>query len=293
MSPHFDNRGVATFGGTTNVTNSAVGDGASVHVGHQRAEQEQPSGAWDVGIVTILPEETRAVLEVLGLSDSGTRGRRFYTGTLGGETTLVAAQAMGQGQQSIMATLGALRDRYDPAVFVLSGIGGAIHPEIAVDDVVVATRVVFYDRRKVLVGRTLRRGEEHVAPATVIHSINAFFTASGEPAALRSPRTGREFAVRCGPIGTGEAVVANPDDEIRRYLTAYNDKMLAVEMEAGGLAQFCHETTTKSGLPLGWAVVRGISDGADAAKDDGHHESAALNAAQTVRHLIPYLHPRR
>jgi len=39
-------------------------------------------------------------------------------------------------------------------------------------------------------------------------------------------------------------------------------------------------------------VVRGISDHADTAKDDRHHRSAALNAAQTLRYLIPYLRPQ-
>lgn len=39
-------------------------------------------------------------------------------------------------------------------------------------------------------------------------------------------------------------------------------------------------------------VVRGISDRADAVKDDRHHDSASLNAAQTLRHLIPYIRLR-
>jgi hypothetical protein len=147
-------------------------------------------------------------------------------------------------------------------------------------------QVVFYENRKILPRRTLRRGQELQAPSVITHSVNAFFTASGDPAALR------QFRVHSGLIGTGEAVIANAKDDIRHYLTDYNDKVMAVEMEAGGLAQFCHDTTTQAGEPLSWVVIRGISDRADVAKDDAHHDSAAVNAAQTLRYLIPYIRPR-
>ncbi len=291
-----ENRGVVTYGGTTNVTNSAVGDQARVHVEQQVDHERQPRReGWHFGVVTILAKETRAVLDVLGLTDDGAAGQRYYTGALpvpGGVANLVATQPTGQGQRPIMAALTNLRDRYDPAIVVLVGIGGAIHNDIALNDVVISTRVVFYENRKLLPNRTLRRGQELQAPATVTHSVNAFFTAAGEPALLPGLSGGSPFRVFPGPIGSGEAVLANPDDDIRSYLGSYNDKILAVEMEAGGLSQFCHDTATRSGAPVGWAVIRGISDCADHRKDDRHHDSAANNAAQTLRHLIPYIRPR-
>jgi adenosylhomocysteine nucleosidase len=191
-----------------------------------------------------------------------------------------------------MSALTNLRDRYDPTVILLVGIGGAIHEDLALNDVVVSTRVVFYENRKLLPGRTLRRGQELQAPATVAHSVNAFFTSTGEPARLPGTPNGKPFRIFSGPIGSGEAVLANPDDDIRHYLGSYNDKILAVEMEAGGLSQFCHDTTTRSGAPVGWAVIRGIADRADHRKTDRHHDSAAYNAAQTLRYLIPFIRPR-
>jgi adenosylhomocysteine nucleosidase len=151
---------------------------------------------------------------------------------------------------------------------------------------------VFYENRKLLPGKTLRRGQELQAPSAVTHSVNAFFTTSGDPAALPGHGGTAPFRVFHGPIGSGEAVLSDADNEIRHYLARYNDKILAVEMEAGGLSQFCHDTTTHSGAPLGWVVIRGISDHADAAKDDRFHDSAAVNAAQTLRHLIPYIRPQ-
>jgi adenosylhomocysteine nucleosidase len=292
------NRGVMNVGGTNTFTNSALGEHATAHIGAGKPVDQQSArtdDTWHFGVVTILAEETRAVLEVLALSDDGAAGQRFYTGRLevpGGTTNLVATQPSGQGQRPIMAALTNLRDRYDPAVVALVGIGGAIHRQVAVNDVVIATRVVFYENRKLLPGRTLRRGQELQAPSAVTHSVNAFFTAAGDPATLPGHDMVAPFRVHNGVIGSGEAVVANTVDDIRRYLTSYNDKTMVVEMEAGGLSQFCQDTTTRSGAPLNWVVIRGISDRADIAKGDQHHNSAAINAAQTLRDLIPHIRPR-
>lgn len=292
------NRGVVNLGGTNTFTNSALGEHAAVHIGAAEVASRQPAQAtdsWHFGVVTILPVETQAVLEVLRLTDDGTTGQRYHTGRLevpGGTTNLVATQPSGQGQRPIMAALSNLRDRYDPRVIALVGIGGAIHRHVAIDDVVIATRVIFYENRKLLPGRTLRRGQELHAPSAVTHSVNAFFAKAGDPAILTGYGTTPPFRVHNGIVGSGEAVVANNQDDIRRYLTNYNDKTMVIEMEAGGLAQFCHDTTSRSGAPHNWLVIRGISDHADATKNDQHHDSAATNAAATLRHLIPHIRPQ-
>ena len=51
----------------------------------------------------------------------------------------------------------------------------------------------------------------------------------------------RDFKVLPGPIGSGEAVVANKDAEIRSFLRRFNDKTLALETETGGLAAAFYE----------------------------------------------------
>jgi adenosylhomocysteine nucleosidase len=288
-----NNSGVVNFGGNTNISGSAVGDGATVYVGRPAPKRGRPA-AEDrraVGIVTVLAAEASAVIETLDLSEvRAADGHRFYTG--GSRTTertrpVVAVRAIGPGQRSVMAALGSLRQEYDPAVLALVGIGGGVHRDVATGDVVVATRVIYYDLRKVVRGRVSHRGEEHRAPASVTHAVNSFFTDRGEPAELSVATN--TFRVHGGPIGSGEAVIADDEHEIRKYLAAYNDKILAVDMEAGGLSQFCYEAPSESGAGAGWVVIRGISDHADSAKNDAAHQVAAANAAHTLRELIPYL----
>ena len=105
---------------------------------------------WHVGVVTVFADETRAVLDVLGIRAE----RRFPTGRMavpGGVTYLVVAPPAGKG--GVTAALAGLCARYDPAVVVLVASG--------LRDVALAG------------------GREPVYGA-----VETFFRASGDPAAL-------------------------------------------------------------------------------------------------------------
>jgi len=298
------NTGVITYGGgITHLTGSAIGDGAHVTIGHPAPHHtrttSEPHHTWNIGVITVLAEEAKAVLQELGLKQDTTKTRDqwFYTGSVkvpGAVVNVVATRASGPGQRATMTALGNLQRYYAPPVLVLVGIGGAIHHGIALDDVVVATRVVYYDLRKVTTKKVRHRGEDRESPAWMVHAVNSFFTNYGGLAELYAEAAGQAvpFRVHCGLIGSGDAVIADGESEIRTYLEAYSDKILAVDMEAGGLSQFCHETSSTSGAIPGWVVIRGISDHADRTKNDNWHHSAARNAAHTLHHMIPYLYTK-
>jgi adenosylhomocysteine nucleosidase len=294
VSKVIDNSGVANLGpGQINFNGpSAIGANARLTVGHGAPSTHLRSQPGGIGVATMLADETNAVIEVFGLQRDrkSPNGQAFYTGSAvgaAGSVELVAARTLEQGQRSVISTLQSLRRERNPAVFVVLGIGGSIHRDVAIDDVVVATRVVYYELRKVTPGGVQHRGEERQAPAAIAHAVNAFFTDCGEPAELQSGTGGARFRAFSGLIGSGEAVLADDNAEIRRFLSAYNDKILAVDMESGGLSQFCHEST-EADQPS-WLVIRGISDRADQTKNDAHHGTAARNAALTLLNLIPYL----
>ncbi|MDL4819083.1 5'-methylthioadenosine/S-adenosylhomocysteine nucleosidase family protein [Actinomadura opuntiae] len=293
MNEQYRVSGIMTTGGTTNVETSAVGDNPVVNLTAPAVGAPGGSHA-DVGVITLLSEETQAVRTALDLHEETTGGLRFYTGdvpTAGGPVRVAAVRALGQGQRSTMAAYGNLRRHHDPHVIVLAGIGGAIHSSVKVDDVVIATRVVYYDLRKETPQGTRRRGEEREAPAELGHAVNAFFTDHdpGEFSVTDPAGTTRTARFHHGPIGSGEAVIADREADVVRYLAAFNDKILAVDMEAGGLGQASHEESAGTG----WVVVRGISDDASPAKNDDHHRTASWHAAVALRELLPYLRTRR
>ncbi|MER5418590.1 hypothetical protein [Streptosporangium roseum] len=290
------NSGIINNGGSMKISKTAVGDGATVNVPAARkkkAEKENARHA-DIGVITILAEEARAVHGVLGLERVRSGGLPFFEGTVNVRDIAVrvaAIRALAQGQRSTMAAFENLRKHYNPAVIVLAGIGGGFHKDVSVGDVVVTGRVLYYDLRKETPDGTRHRGDMKEAPAVIGHLINSFFTDYGEPAKLEATDAmGAVHAFRAltGPIGSGEAVIADPKSEITRYLETVNDKILAVDMEAGGLMQAFHEQG-EAQAALGWVVVRGISDGADTDKNDDHHGIAARNAATALHTLLPYL----
>ncbi|MBB5962543.1 hypothetical protein [Planomonospora venezuelensis] len=276
------------------ISQSAVGHGAKVTVAASDQEKRLHARRADVGVITILGKEASAVHAVLDLQRAQTGDLPFFEGTVnvrGTVTRVAAIRALSQGQRSTVVAFDHLRRHYNPAIIVLAGIGGGIHADTALGDVVVTTRVVYYDLRKETPEGRKRRGEEREAPSAVGHAINSFFTDYGEPARFQitdDEGVTRDYRVHAGPIGSGDAVIADAESEIIRYLKAFNDKILAVDMEAGGLTQAFHEQDGSQAV-RGWIVVRGISDDASPRKNDDYHDIAARHAATVLRNLLPYL----
>lgn len=263
----------------------------AVVTNYERAQPETGGREACVGVVTVLAVEAAAVRDVLGLhpAPDGTPG--IHLGTVraaGRPATVVAARSLDQGQETAVAAVARLRARYHPGVFILAGIAGAIHPSVRVGDVVVATRVIGYDLRKETPAGIIRRGSERQAPAAATHAVGHFFTAlGGDSAELPGGDAAQASRVHYGPIGSGNAVIADERSTIRAWLRDYNDKILAIDMEAAGFATACHDDP--DGGPPPWIIVRGISDDASPRKNDGHHQTAATNAARVVRELLAYL----
>ncbi|MFJ3698360.1 hypothetical protein ACIPW9_30325 [Streptomyces sp. NPDC090052] len=301
------NRGISSHGDGNTISNNAVGNHAHVITTPSEKRAATPTadpanrserGNWDIGIVTILSEELRSLSDELKLirhKEPG--GLYFYRGehaTADSTVRIVATQTQSQGQRSTMAALENLRRHCAPRLWALVGVGGGIHDEYArIGNVIVSTDVVYYETRKINpLGNVQRRGEHRQAPAQVVHAVNAFFAEHGTPARIRgqfAARSSEKFEVYPGLIGSGEAVIADRDSDIRRYLAYYNEKVLAVDMEAGGLSQYWQENSVNDERNPGWIVVRGVSDNADEEKGHSHHELAARNAAHVLRLLLPYL----
>jgi adenosylhomocysteine nucleosidase len=247
----------------------------------------------DIGVITIMPVEMSAVRDVLGLTLAMDGGTPFYEGTVGirGTSTRVAALcALARGQRPAVAAFGRLARRYAPEIVVVTGIADGVNPHLAIGDVVVSTEVVYHDLRKETAFETRRRTSEQSSPATIAHAVNCFFTDYGDPAQFQTEDArgvSRGHRVLYGPIGSSEAVLADADSGIIRRLRTVNDKIMSVDLEAGGIAQAFHERDAS--IPVrGWAVVRGIGDNADQETSDAHQATAAWHAAVVLRSLIPY-----
>jgi adenosylhomocysteine nucleosidase len=301
------NYGVSNTGsGVINMAGTAIGDHSTVMNIEEVAIGEAPNSSnpsrFDIGVITILSEETSAVVDMFKASGayckrSGPAGLVFHEAEIKAterRLKVVAIRALDQGQQSSVIAYHHLEQFYAPAITVLVGIAGAIQPRLALGDVVVVQDVIYYDLRKEVPGRTIRRGRSLPVPAPVRRAANDFFSSGGEPrhaAVMDRSGTLRTYSVWTGPIGSGEAVVADAQSDIRRYVTEYNDKTLAVEMETKGVAQAFYEAVDGTRSAVGWLAIRGISDYADEEKGDDYREIACWHAAMVLYEMLPYLAP--
>ncbi|WP_245225021.1 phosphorylase family protein [Streptomyces smyrnaeus] len=193
------NRGIVSRGNNNVFTNNAIGEHAQVAAGapsHGPGTRPAESGGeaapapWDIGVVAILSEELRAVVDELKLERHRVPdGLFFYQGrcaTPDADIRVVATQSQSQGQRSAMAAFENLRRHYSPRLWALVGVGGGIHKGHAcIGNVIVATDIVYYENRKLNPGGDVRRrGEHRQAPAPVVHGVNAYFADRGTPARI-------------------------------------------------------------------------------------------------------------
>jgi adenosylhomocysteine nucleosidase len=257
----------------------------------------KPSGGRraDVGILTVIDEEMRAVIEILEslelyrtrrINGNGPLAHEAQLQLRDGTVRLAAVQTLGRGPQPAVIAFQNLVREYQPAVVLLVGIAGGVSPTVHIGDVVFSDQIVYYDARRESPEGTHRRGQAYTVAAPVGYRLNEFFAAHGSNAAAPD---GTPFQVFRGPIGSGDAVITDANSEIRRWLRDYNEKVLAVETEAAGAAQAFHDQSSQHNPALGWLTIRGISDVADAAKGHDDHALAAKHAATAMRLLLPHL----
>lgn len=212
--------------------------------------------------------------------------------------------------------------RFNPSTIALLGIAGALGNEPRLGDVVVASEVEYYQyATKVVPGEApgsihfQRGGTTWRAEDSLIRRIQSFRTRPETKEAFeawrdltstrRPPSKGLEDLVRSrpeyfvAPLASGDVVVAA--QAMGSWLLEHNRKLVAVEMEAAGVAA----AVASRHSAQGWLVVRGISDFANPAKTlldaqtptinkpaGAWRRYAVLSAGEFLLRLIPGLQSR-
>ena len=250
----------------------------------------------DIGVITIVAEELAAVTDYFEENKSfiekkGSQScRTYYTGRIndkdGKELSVVATQAIDQGNRSVIGAYNAIMEEFNPDLIVLLGIGGAIHDKLDIGDVAICDSIFYYDKRSITEDGTNRRLDPFKINAWSKEFIRKYHhkQKTEEPSFESSENSPHSiFKSYFGPIGTGEAVVKYKDAEEKKWLKSVNDKVLAVETEAGGLAQqFYEDELNYSRRAKGILVIRGISDKADVEKKDEWRLAASKNAMKVL-----------
>lgn len=251
----------------------------------------------DIGILTILPDERRAVrgwFESLGAGDDVAHGGRYFqtaTASIGAtEITMAVTQAIEPGANSAMQALSALVQRHSPKVIVLLGIAGGIE-KLGLGDVVIGSLVIDYAPAADTAEGLKHRASFNKLPASLVAAFGNYFSKHAMPREIPAAPSAQKlrqasFVLSLQPIGTGPLVVKNKLSKIREWLTTVNEKVAAVETEASAIGTFFWEDATRTGVEA-YVIVRGISDHADQAKDDAWQFAASENAVTALKELLP------
>jgi len=285
--------GINTVGGDPTF-NGPVAGGDMVLEAQAQAQAPGPRRKAEVCVLTVLPTETRAVVAVLRRMN-GYRETRLSHGPLGheawtrsregGTVRVAAAEMLDPDITAAALAYRELVEAYRPGIVLLVGIGGGVGRGVGIRDVVISDQVISYDAHKVTPGGTYRRGRSQSVEAVLGYRVKDLMRESG---GLHRGPSG-QFTVHFGPIGSGSAVVADARSEIRLWLETFNEKVLAVETEAAGVAQAFRHSVAADRSVRGWLTIRGISDTADESKGDDYQDAAATNAAEVMASLLPYL----
>ena len=285
--------GASADRGGTVVTGQAVGYQHNVVRSARRRSGSAPPA--DVGILTVLAEESDAVVEMLSRHrDYGSRqvagGEQVHSAVVdaegGGDLRVVAVQTLEPGPLSAAVAYDRLHSLCQPAVVLLVGVAGGVGDGVGIGDVVVADEVVCYDSRRETAEGPRRRGNTHRMTPALRHRVHELLRrCHGSIEDL----DGDPIRIHVGPVGSGAAVITDADSDIVSYLRQFNEKVLAVETEAGGVGQAFYERVGTEPSLRGWLTVRGISDLADRHMGRQWHRMASRRAATVTEQLLPLL----
>lgn len=249
-----------------------------------------------VGIITILEEEAAAVIKALSMNEMklNVNERLYFSAQIQAEEkthTVVMTQAFAQGNEAVAGAYNDMVYRFDPEIIILVGIAGGLSDDVDFGSVVLSHEIISYELRKDTPEGIQRRGRVNATPVNVLPFYQRLLRKiAKEPLhSYNSPK--KPIHVIIGDIASGNAVIANELSEIRKWINAFNDKVVACEMEAYGVSSAFYEGQLTPNRTATYCVIRGISDMADPNKNmkPTYRKEAANNAAIVMKEFIKLL----
>ena len=218
-------------------------------------------------------------------------GIQFLTGTLNGQSAVIARTGVGKVNAAMTATL--VIEHFRPSRVIFTGVAGGLNPDLQLGDIVIAQKTAQHD-----LGRLESVEIENMGVRNPINGKRnpVFFpadpellqTADGalehlELNPFQTPQGKRLPRIIKGTVVTGDMFVAS---DAKRTALHKNFGADAVEMEGAAVAQICWQHS----VPC--LVIRSLSDnaGKNASEDfQKYHKIAARNSAALVTRIISQL----
>ncbi|MHC5309769.1 5'-methylthioadenosine/adenosylhomocysteine nucleosidase [Myroides sp. LJL116] len=219
-----------------------------------------------IGIIGAIPQEINGIIDSLqNVTQTQIANRIYYKGTIGDQDVVVVYSRI--GKVAAATTVTTLLLNFDVSKVIFIGVAGAIHQDVQVGDVVVASNLVQYDmdvsplRPKFeipLLGKTFFETDlqwsnqlveqiQQILDPKVLHTLIS--KEDLEKFQISSPK------VHFGMIASGDQFFSTMEqkDNLQQALP----QVMCVEMEGAAVAQVCFE------FGVDFTVIRTISDNAN------------------------------
>ncbi len=226
-----------------------------------------------VAIMGAMPEEIEPILQRVGSYETVEYVQnRYFTCNYGRHTLVIAYSKIGKVFSTLTATT--LIEKFGAEVLLFSGVAGGINPELAIGDLIVATKLCQHDLDITAFGHPYGYVPE-----------GAVFIESDAALRRRAVEVARSMGIvlKEGVIATGDQFVASPERKAWIEKTFHAD---ALEMEGTSVAVVC------DALEIPFLILRAISDTADmdAGFDfDAFLESSAQISADFIVKMVEQL----
>lgn len=179
-----------------------------------------------IGIVIAMDKEFQRVKELLaGVKETEVGGRKFVTGSIGGNDAVLLQCGIGKVNAAIGAT--ELIDRFAPDAVVSTGCAGGADTSLLVQEVVVATETCYHD---VYCGSEQAYGQIMGMPARFASDSHLLDVARSLDCGVK---------VNAGLTVTGDWFVDSR--EKMRSIVDHFPEAMAVDMESAAIAHVCYQ----------------------------------------------------
>jgi nucleoside phosphorylase len=225
-------------------------------------------GVATIGVLTVIKEEFDEISPILEATEN-VPGTQYFVRPREDPRNcdLVLASLGGRGNNRAGQATMALIDHFRPQFIFLVGIAGGVSGRdgTAVGDVVIPDFIDYYEMRKLIGGKSLRRCEPYDHPGFALRNQRAWPIArSGHwlrNITMPRPNADRDTPkILHGMLISGEKVLSDDNAAYQREILEYYDNALAVDMESYGLACATYASRLSRHYNPQYLVIRGVSD---------------------------------
>ena len=228
-----------------------------------------------IGIIGAMDQEVRTLKSLMNIEKTVEKASlKFYEGKLEGKDIVLVQCGIGKVNSALCAQI--LISEFKVDAVVNTGVAGAIHSSLGVNDIVISTEAIQYDVDATAFGYS--KGQIPQMDNSVFVAderlINAAYESSLEQV------KGKGFNIVKGRVATGDIFISSKElkEELENDFKAY-----CGEMEGGAIAHACY----LNNIPF--VIIRAMSDKADGTADVTYEEfvqDAAHNSKDIVLNML-------